>query len=134
MSRTILLLACRRCRQLMPEADFRPVLDLVCSECAASILVGPRPIDIRAATLTRQRNALAKACRELVDAGERILSLDDSGSLAACAYQGPPPKKWAREVAPALDARAATVQKVQAMIKDSVIQARAALAEVEANP
>ena len=51
----------------MPEKDFRPVLDLVCSECAASILVGPRPIDIRAATLTRQRDALAAACRVALD-------------------------------------------------------------------
>ena len=97
---------------------------------AAAFAAHKRRID-RLETALRQRNALAKACRELVDAGERILSLDDSGSLAACAYQGPPPKKWAREVAPALDARAATVQKVQAMIKDSVIQARAALADVE---
>jgi hypothetical protein len=68
-------------------------------------------------------NALLKlptlaAAAQMYEALKSIMSLDTSGSLAAAAYTGGDiPKKWIREVAPAIDARANARKEIQEIIR-----------------
>lgn len=54
----------------------------------------------------------------MYEALKRIMILDTNSSLDAMAYSGGDiPKKWLREVAPSIDARAKARKEIQAIIK-----------------
>ena len=75
-----------------------------------------------------QANArLIAAAPVLLAALKAIMQMQYTSPLEACAYQGPPPKKWMREVAPALAARQHAVEEAQVI-------ARHAIAEAEGTP
>ena len=60
----------------------------------------------------------------LLEALDKILRLQAESPLEACAYQGPPPKKWLREVAPALEARYKAVREAQAIARAAIALAK----------
>ena len=51
---------------------------------------------------------------------EEIRAMPTKSILADCAYQGPPPKKWARERAPYYDGYNACLRDVQAVIDQAL--------------
>jgi len=80
-------------------------------------------------TLLRPEEAEANAhlivaAPDMYETLQKIMAMDDSGVLEACAYSGGDiSKKWMREVAPALDARSKARKEIQAMIKPILAKA-----------
>uniref|UniRef100_A0A6M3LTT0 Uncharacterized protein n=1 Tax=viral metagenome TaxID=1070528 RepID=A0A6M3LTT0_9ZZZZ len=69
-----------------------------------------------------------QAASDMYEALRRILSFDDSGCLAAAAYSGGDmPKKWIREVAPAIEARSAARKEMQAIARQAISKAEEGL-------
>jgi hypothetical protein len=64
------------------------------------------------------------AAGDMLAALEAIMQMQATSPLAACANQGPPPKKWMREVAPALEARYNAIREAQAIAKPVLDAAR----------
>ena len=65
----------------------------------------------------------AEVFDELLKVCKEIMCLDDSGSLSAMAYSGGDvPKKWMREEAPAIQARADARREIQAMLKPVILK------------
>jgi hypothetical protein len=61
---------------------------------------------------------------KLYEACKRIMLLDDSGPLEAVAYSGGDiPKKWLREVAPAIEAKSKAIKEVKSIIRPAIAKA-----------
>lgn len=69
---------------------------------------------------TEAHTRLMAAAPGLLAALKAIMHMEATSPLEACAYQGPPPKKWMREVAPALEARYNAVREAQAIAKPAI--------------
>ena len=67
---------------------------------------------------------IMRAAPVLLAALEKIMQMTATSPLEACAYQGPPPKKWLREVAPALQARYNAVREAQKIARAAIAQAQ----------
>lgn len=65
----------------------------------------------------RKVEALEAAFANLERACRQILGMDAPTALDGCAYQGAPTRKWAREVAPAIDARAKAIRECQSIVR-----------------
>jgi len=63
------------------------------------------------------------AAPALLAACKAVLCMYVPSALKACAYQGPPPKKWAREIAPALEAKRELLDRIQAILRPALAAA-----------
>ena len=74
--------------------------------------------------LAAERDRLKALVAEFMAAGDAIMFMQAPSPLESCAYQGPPPKKWMREVAPAIDARYRAVQEAQGIMRAVLARAK----------
>ena len=73
---------------------------------------------------TKANAQLIAAAPDLLAALEKIMQMTATSPLEACAYQGAPPKKWLREVAPALQARYDAVREAQQIARAAIAAAK----------
>ena len=106
---------CSRCRVSMPALLLTHINsgENLCRNCVSDLY----QMEI---TRTSQNDALKQQNTELVEALEKIMRMHATSPLEACAYQGPPPKKWLREVAPALEARYNAVREAQNIARAAI--------------
>jgi hypothetical protein len=61
--------------------------------------------------------------RELVRACKFIINIEHKSILAACAYQGPPPKKWIKENAPYYDGYNKALNEIKQLLIAAIARA-----------
>ncbi len=89
-------------------------------DCKEHVLTDPAELtelEKRAARVPELEQMIAKKDEALT----KILLIERKSILADCAYQGPPPKKWAREYAPRYDGYNECLKEVQSITREALL-------------